>query len=47
MRSNVRIAAPLMRSMLKSAQHRNFSASIGRQAQYGFIGLGQMGTLLI
>jgi len=33
----------LMRSMLKSAQRRNFSASIGRQAQYGFIGLGQMG----
>jgi len=43
MRSNVHIAAPLMRTMLKSAQRRNFSASIGRQAQYGFIGLGQMG----
>jgi len=33
----------LMRSMLKSTQRRTFSASIGRQAQYGFIGLGQMG----
>jgi hypothetical protein len=43
MRSNVRISAPLVRSMLYT-QHRSFSASVGRQVQYGFIGLGQMGT---
>ncbi|KAG0652445.1 3-hydroxyisobutyrate [Hyphodiscus hymeniophilus] len=42
MRSNVRISAPLVRSMLY-AQRRSFSASVGRQANYGFIGLGQMG----
>ena len=43
MRSNVRLSAPLARSALKSVQRRSFSASVGRTAQYGFIGLGQMG----
>ncbi|PMD62634.1 3-hydroxyisobutyrate dehydrogenase-like protein [Hyaloscypha bicolor E] len=43
MRSNVRITTPLVRSALQSIQRRSFSASVGRQAQWGFIGLGQMG----
>ncbi|TVY78326.1 putative 3-hydroxyisobutyrate dehydrogenase [Lachnellula suecica] len=43
MRSNVRIAAPVVRSALQYVQRRNFSVSQGRQAQWGFIGLGQMG----
>jgi len=33
----------LVRSALHSVQRRSFSASLGRQAQWGFIGLGQMG----
>jgi len=41
--SNVRVAAPMLRSVFQSVQRRNFSASVGRQAQWGFIGLGQMG----
>jgi hypothetical protein len=47
MRSNVRISAPLVRSISKAVQRRNFSASLGRQTQYGFIGLGQMGKSLL
>ncbi|TVY52182.1 putative 3-hydroxyisobutyrate dehydrogenase, mitochondrial [Lachnellula cervina] len=43
MRSSPRLVAPLVRSALQYGQRRNFSASLGRQAQYGFIGLGQMG----
>ncbi|KAH8795476.1 3-hydroxyisobutyrate dehydrogenase-like protein [Hyaloscypha finlandica] len=43
MRSNVRITTPLVRSVLQSVQRRSFSASVERQAQWGFIGLGQMG----
>ncbi|TAQ86468.1 hypothetical protein B7494_g5207 [Chlorociboria aeruginascens] len=43
MRANARIVAPLVRSMLQSPQRRPFSVSSGRQAQWGFIGLGQMG----
>ncbi|KAH8787477.1 3-hydroxyisobutyrate dehydrogenase-like protein [Hyaloscypha sp. PMI_1271] len=43
MRSNVRITTPLVRSVLQSVQRRSLSASVGRQAQWGFIGLGQMG----
>ncbi|TVY39556.1 putative 3-hydroxyisobutyrate dehydrogenase, mitochondrial [Lachnellula occidentalis] len=43
MRSNHRLVAPLVRSALQYGQRRSFSASMGRQAQYGFIGLGQMG----
>lgn len=43
MRSNVRISAPVVRSLLHNVQRRSFSASLGRQAKYGFIGLGQMG----
>ncbi|KAH7412697.1 3-hydroxyisobutyrate dehydrogenase-like protein [Cadophora sp. MPI-SDFR-AT-0126] len=42
MRSNVRRAAPLIWSAIQ-LQRRSFSVSNGRQAQYGFIGLGQMG----
>merc|ERR1712000_450144 len=42
MRSNVRRAAPLIRSAIQF-QRRSFSVSNARQAQYGFIGLGQMG----
>ncbi|KAL2075927.1 hypothetical protein VTL71DRAFT_870 [Oculimacula yallundae] len=42
MRSNVRRAAPLIRSAIQ-LQRRSFSITSGRQAQYGFIGLGQMG----
>ncbi|KAK2624484.1 hypothetical protein QTJ16_006434 [Diplocarpon rosae] len=40
MKLKVSIAA---RSALHSFQRRTFSASTGRQAQWGFIGLGQMG----
>lgn len=43
MRSNVRISKPLVRSLWMNYQQRSFSATTGRQAQYGFIGLGQMG----
>lgn len=43
MRVNVRTTAPLVRSLFRSVQQRDFSSSIGRQAQWGFIGLGQMG----
>ncbi|KAH6676678.1 3-hydroxyisobutyrate dehydrogenase-like protein [Halenospora varia] len=43
MRSNVRISAPLVRAALQHVQRRSFSASLGRNAQWGFIGLGQMG----
>ncbi|RDW69340.1 hypothetical protein BP6252_08360 [Coleophoma cylindrospora] len=44
MHSYVRITPPLVRSLLRSAaQQRSFSASAGRPAQWGFIGLGQMG----
>merc|ERR1711964_437659 len=42
MRSNVRRAAPLIRSAIQF-QRRSFSVCNARQAQYGFIGLGQMG----
>lgn len=44
MRSNVRISAPVLRAICKPAPQRYFSASAGRRAQWGFIGLGQMGT---
>ncbi|KAF4632269.1 hypothetical protein G7Y89_g5857 [Cudoniella acicularis] len=43
MRSNVRISAPFVRATLQHVQRRNFSASLGRNVQWGFIGLGQMG----
>ncbi|KUJ16277.1 3-hydroxyisobutyrate dehydrogenase-like protein [Mollisia scopiformis] len=43
MRSNVRISAPAVRAALRSVQRRSFTASASRQAQWGFIGLGQMG----
>ncbi|RAL59586.1 hypothetical protein DID88_006445 [Monilinia fructigena] len=43
MRVNVRTTAPFVRSLFRSVRHRNFSSSAGRQAQWGFIGLGQMG----
>ncbi|PQE03753.1 3-hydroxyisobutyrate dehydrogenase protein [Rutstroemia sp. NJR-2017a BBW] len=43
MRANVRTTAPLVRSLFAAAQRRSFSSSQGRQAQWGFIGLGQMG----
>ncbi|KAG4027701.1 hypothetical protein MFRU_028g01230 [Monilinia fructicola] len=42
MRVNVRTTA-FMQSSFRSVRHRNFSSSVGRQAQWGFIGLGQMG----
>ncbi|KAG9243941.1 3-hydroxyisobutyrate dehydrogenase-like protein [Calycina marina] len=43
MRSNIRITSPLARLVSRAAQRRSFSATWGPQAQYGFIGLGQMG----
>ncbi|KAG9235828.1 3-hydroxyisobutyrate dehydrogenase-like protein [Amylocarpus encephaloides] len=43
MRSNVRISTPLMRAAFQYVQQRSFSASHARNAQWGFIGLGQMG----
>ncbi|KAF7924604.1 hypothetical protein BELL_0494g00050 [Botrytis elliptica] len=43
MRVNVRTTAPFVRSLFQSVQQRNFSESMGRQKQWGFIGLGQMG----
>merc|ERR1712093_970542 len=42
MRSNMGRAAPLIRSAIQF-QRRSFSVCNARQAQYGFIGLGQMG----
>ncbi|KAB8298099.1 hypothetical protein EYC80_001861 [Monilinia laxa] len=43
MRVNVRTTAAFVRPFFRSVRHRNFSSSAGRQAQWGFIGLGQMG----
>ncbi|KAL3427233.1 3-hydroxyisobutyrate dehydrogenase [Phlyctema vagabunda] len=43
MRPNVRSSAPLLTSVLRSTQRRALSGSARRQAQWGFIGLGQMG----
>ncbi|APA12892.1 hypothetical protein sscle_10g076620 [Sclerotinia sclerotiorum 1980 UF-70] len=43
MKVNLRTTAPTVRSLFRSVQQRSFSSSIGRQAQWGFIGLGQMG----
>ncbi|KAH8602075.1 3-hydroxyisobutyrate dehydrogenase-like protein [Bisporella sp. PMI_857] len=43
MRVNARISASMARSLRITGQRRTFSSSLGRQAQYGFIGLGQMG----
>ncbi|QSZ34209.1 hypothetical protein DSL72_005799 [Monilinia vaccinii-corymbosi] len=43
MRINVSATAPIVRSLSRSVQRRDFSSSLGRQAQWGFIGLGQMG----
>jgi hypothetical protein len=40
----VRITAPVVRSALRAVPRRSFSSSHGRQQQWGFIGLGQMGT---
>jgi len=38
-----RIGTPFSRSLLRSAQLRSFSASARSRAQWGFVGLGQMG----
>ncbi|KAM3069460.1 hypothetical protein ACMFMG_005565 [Clarireedia jacksonii] len=43
MRANVRTTAPLLRSLFTIVQRRSFASSQGMQAQWGFIGLGQMG----
>ncbi|CAG8949208.1 hypothetical protein HYFRA_00004831 [Hymenoscyphus fraxineus] len=43
MRANVRLSAPLIRAATQHIQRRAFSASTVRNAQWGFIGLGQMG----
>ncbi|TGO57899.1 hypothetical protein BOTNAR_0192g00030 [Botryotinia narcissicola] len=43
MRVNVRTSAPFVRSLFRSVQQSNFSSSVERQKQWGFIGLGQMG----
>ncbi|RDL30757.1 3-hydroxyisobutyrate dehydrogenase [Venustampulla echinocandica] len=43
MRSNIRIVSPAGRAALQYVQRRNFSSSLRCNAQWGFIGLGQMG----
>ena len=43
MQSSVRISAPALRAICKPTQQRYFSVSARSRAQWGFIGLGQMG----
>lgn len=39
------IRLPFRKSLLRPVQLRSFSGSACRKAQWGFIGLGQMGML--